>query len=62
MKPLLILAVGAILGYLYGFDDAKKHTHPLQLRVAEQIFNKAGGSSRGRVSGDIDARMQGSVR
>ncbi len=58
MKPLLILAVGAILGYFYGFDDARTHEQPVHRRVAEQIANRAGGSSRDRVSNDIDTKMK----
>ena len=62
MKPVLLLAVGALAGYFYGFDDARKHDQPLQRRVAEQIYNRAGGSSRERVSGDIDGRVQRAER
>ena len=62
MKPLLLLVVGATAGYFFGFDDARKHEQPLQRRVAEQIYNRAGGASRERVSGDIDARAERAVR
>ena len=58
MKPLLILAVGLIAGYIFGFEDAQTHKEPLQRRIAQQVASRAGGSSRELVSGDIDAQMK----
>ena len=62
MKPLLILAVGLIAGYFYGFDDAQSHKVPLQRRIAAQVASRAGGASRELVSGDVDAQMQSAER
>ena len=62
MKVIFLLAIGIVVGYLYGFNDAQIYKQPVQRRVAEQIFNRAGGASRERVSGDIDARMQRAER
>ncbi len=58
MRTLILLVAGLAIGYWYGFHDAQTHTEPLQRRVAERMVQRAGGASRDRVRGDIDARME----
>ncbi len=58
MRTFFILAAGLAVGYWYGFRDAQTHKHPLQRRVAGEIAQKAGGSSRSRVQSDVDAQMR----
>jgi hypothetical protein len=62
MRNVFILVVGLASGYLYGFSDARTHRDPLQRRVAERMVKRAGGASRERVSGDMDAKMQRAER
>ncbi|CAA9353916.1 MAG: hypothetical protein AVDCRST_MAG11-3702 [uncultured Gemmatimonadaceae bacterium] len=57
MRTFFLLAASLSVGYWYGFRDAQTHDEPLQRRVAEQMVQKAGGSSRTRVNADIDAKM-----
>ncbi|MGQ0712457.1 MAG: hypothetical protein ACT4PJ_01865 [Gemmatimonadaceae bacterium] len=55
MKRLVALFIaGIIVGYFYGFADAKTHRDNVVRRVVATV----GGSNRDRVSGDVDARME----
>jgi hypothetical protein len=35
VKTLLLLVVGAAIGYVYGYKDAKRHAKPIVERVIE---------------------------
>ena len=50
VKTLLILAVGAAIGYGYGYKDAKKHDKP----IVERVLDRAGGAARGKYAASID--------
>lgn len=55
MKKLIALFIaGIVVGYFYGFADAKAHRDNVVRRVVATV----GGSNRDRVSGDVDARME----
>jgi hypothetical protein len=58
MRTLFVLAAGLAVGYWYGFRDAQTHELPLQRRVAGEMVQKAGGSSRSRVTSDVDGQMR----
>lgn len=55
-RPLLLLALGASVGYAYGFRDAQRHDETLVRRVIERVIERAGGSARGKYSSDLDGR------
>ena len=55
MKKLIALfIVGIVVGYFYGFADAKAHRDNVVRRVVATV----GGSNRDRVKTDVDARME----
>ena len=54
LKYVFVLAVGIAIGYFYGFGDAKKNDENVVTRVVERV----GGSTRGKYSTDVDAKMQ----
>lgn len=54
MKLLLVLALGLVLGYAYGFKDAKTH----QRNIASRMIDRAGGSNRDNFNNDIDRRTR----
>lgn len=58
MKYILILAVGAALGYGYGFADAQVHKKNVVTRMVERV----GGSNRDEFRNDIDGRMEKAAR
>ena len=62
MRTFFLLLAALVGGYLYGFHDARTHELPLQRRLIGEIAAKAGGTSRSRVGGDIDAKMRGAER
>lgn len=55
VRVLLILLVGLVIGYLYGWRDAQIHDEPAYARVLSGV----GGAAREHVreGRDIDARM-----
>jgi hypothetical protein len=56
MKKLIALFIaGIVVGYFYGFADAKTHRYNVVRRVVATV----GGSNRDRVSNDIDAKTEG---
>ena len=54
MKYIFILAIGAAIGYGYGFADAQVHKKNLATRMVERV----GGSNRDEFRNDIDERME----
>jgi hypothetical protein len=56
MKSLLFcLLLGIVIGYFYGFHDAKTH----RKNVVSRVVAKVGGSNRNNYRNDIDRRMEG---
>ncbi|MFL5581682.1 MAG: hypothetical protein ACJ8AO_15040 [Gemmatimonadaceae bacterium] len=53
IKTIFILLIGLAVGYSYGFSDAKKNDRTIFARTV----GKVGGSTRGKVGNDLDARM-----
>jgi hypothetical protein len=53
LKLLVILVLGLVVGYSYGFRDAKKHDRTIFVRSVERI----GGSSRDKVRSNVDSQM-----
>ena len=58
LRIFLILAIGAAIGYGYGFRDAQKHEQTVVSRVLERL----GGNARQYSSNDVDAQMQRAER
>lgn len=44
VKTLLLLVVGAAIGYVYGYKDAKRHAKPIAERVIDRVVDKAGAA------------------
>lgn len=53
MKIILLIGLGATLGYFAGFNDARAHDE----NVVERLVARAGGSSRENVKTDVDKEM-----
>ena len=59
MKQLVLaLIVGIVIGYFYGFADAKSHRD----NVVRRIVSTVGGSNRSKLSNDVDARVDAAER
>jgi hypothetical protein len=55
MKQLVVaLIIGIVIGYFYGFADAKSHRE----NVVRRVVSTVGGSNRAKLSNDIDARVE----
>jgi hypothetical protein len=55
MKQLVLaLIVGIVIGYFYGFADAKSHRD----NVVRRIVSTVGGSNRSKLSNDVDAKVE----
>ena len=55
MKKLIALFIaGIVVGYFYGFADAKAHRDNVVRRVVATV----GGSNRAKVSNDVDAKTE----
>ncbi|MGH7662862.1 MAG: hypothetical protein ACRENI_00970 [Gemmatimonadaceae bacterium] len=58
LKYVLVLVAGIVIGYFYGFSDARTHEH----NVIERTVERVGGSNRDKYRNDIDARMESAGR
>ena len=54
LRLLIVLVVGLVIGYSFGFKDAKVHKH----NIAVRMLDRAGGSTRDKVGSDVDKKMQ----
>jgi predicted negative regulator of RcsB-dependent stress response len=54
LKLLLILAVGVVIGYQYGWDDAQVNDKP----VAERLLEQVGGKTRNAMRNDVDQQYR----
>ena len=54
MKLILILIVGIVIGYAYGFKDAQTHRDHIVARMVGGV----GGASREKVKGNIDKQVE----
>jgi hypothetical protein len=55
MKKLVVLFIaGIVIGYFYGFHDAKSHRD----NVVRRVVSTVGGSNRSKFSNDMDAKME----
>jgi hypothetical protein len=54
MQKVIILVVGLIAGYTFGFKDAKAHDK----NIATRAIGKIGGGSRDRVKSTVDEKMK----
>jgi hypothetical protein len=52
------LIIGIVIGYFYGFADAKSHRH----NVVRRVVSTVGGSNRGKLSNDVDAKVEAAER
>lgn len=53
VRLVLILALGAVIGYAYGFRDAKHNEETVVARFIERV----GGEARSYSSNDTDALL-----
>ena len=58
LKTIFILLLGLAIGYSYGFKDARAHDQTVVTRMLDQV----GGSTRGKVSNDVDSKMDKAER
>jgi hypothetical protein len=59
MKQIVFaLIVGIVIGYFYGFADAKSHRD----NVVRRIVSTVGGSNRSKLSNDVDAKVEAMER
>ena len=55
-RPLLLIGLGAAVGYAYGFRDAQQHDETVVRRAIEYAVAHAGGGARGKYNSDLDGR------
>jgi hypothetical protein len=59
MKQFVVaLIIGVVIGYFYGFADAKSHRD----NVVRRVVSTVGGSNRAKLSNDMDAKMEAAER
>lgn len=58
MRYAIILVVGLVAGYTFGFKDAKTH----DVNIAIRAIGKIGGGSRERVKSTVDEQMKEAER
>ena len=54
MKSIIILVVGLVVGYTFGFKDSKQHEE----NIAVRAIGKIGGGSRDKVRSTVDEKMK----
>ena len=59
MKRFVALFIlGIVIGYFYGFSDAKSHRD----NVVRRVVSTVGGSNRSKFSNDMDAKVEAAER
>ena len=59
MKRFVALfLLGIVIGYFYGFSDAKSHRD----NVVRRVVSTVGGSNRSKFSNDMDAKVEAAER
>jgi hypothetical protein len=59
MKRFVALfLLGIVVGYFYGFSDAKSHRD----NVVRRVVSTVGGSNRSKFSNDMDAKVEAAER
>lgn len=61
LRTFLILSLGAVLGYSYGFRDARSHDRTVVARALDRVA-EVGGEGRKYSAGDADAVMRRAER
>lgn len=54
MRYAILLVVGLVIGYSFGFKDAKAHDQNIAIRA----IGKIGGGSRDKVKSNVDEQMK----
>ena len=54
LRLFIVLIVGLVIGYSFGFKDAKVHKN----NIAVRMLDRAGGSTRDKVGSDVDKKME----
>ena len=54
MQKVIILVVGLVAGYIFGFKDSKQHRD----NIAVRTIGKIGGGSRDKVKSTVDDQMK----
>lgn len=52
-KLLLILALGVVIGYHYGWNDAQVNDK----MIAERLLDQVGGKTRDAMGNDVDKKL-----
>jgi hypothetical protein len=59
MKRFVALfLLGIMIGYFYGFSDAKSHRD----NVVRRVVSTVGGSNRSKFNNDMDAKVEAAER
>jgi hypothetical protein len=52
-KLLLLLALGVVIGYHYGWSDAQVNDK----RIGERVLDRLGGQTRNAMANDVDKQL-----
>lgn len=52
-KLILVLALGVVIGYHYGWGDAQVNDKP----IAERLLDQVGGKTRQAMGNDVDKKF-----
>lgn len=52
-KLLLVLTLGVVIGYHYGWSDAQVNDKP----IAERMLDQVGGKTREAMGNDVDKKL-----
>ncbi len=52
-KLILVLALGVVIGYHYGWSDAQVNDKP----IAERMLDQVGGKTRAAMGNDVDKKF-----
>ncbi len=52
-KLLLVLTLGVVIGYHYGWSDAQVNDKP----IAERLLDQVGGKTREAMGNDVDKKL-----
>ena len=52
LRTLVLIGIGVVIGYSFGFKDAQRHGKT----VVERLVDSAGASARGKYDADLDKK------
>lgn len=58
VRAVVLIALGVVVGYTYGYKDARRHDKS----VVERVLDRAGGSARGKYDPNLDRQLDQAER